>query len=146
MNKRSFIITRFYRFEKYERKEVYECLLVSLTTQEKSKREMYKVLIVCQGGMSSSFVVRKTKVAFENHNEEIDIHAYAGLELVDHIDDVEIVLVAPNILYMMDEIERICKARNIRPITIPFEYYGQMDGEAIRNLIIESNKKNLEEK
>lgn len=106
---------------------------------------MYKVLIVCQGGMSSSFVVNKIKKAFNDHDEEIDIHAYAGMELVDYIDTVETVLVAPNILFMMDEIEPICKTRNIEPIIIPTEYYGQMDGEAIRKLIIQK-KKNLEEK
>ncbi len=102
---------------------------------------MYKVLIVCQGGMSSSFVVNKIKMAFKDHNEEIDIHAYAGMELVDHIANVDTVLIAPNILYMMDEIEEICATWNIKPIVIPLEYYGQMDGEAIRKLIIELKNK-----
>ncbi len=99
---------------------------------------MYKILIVCQGGMSSSFVVNRIKAAFRNHDENIDIHAYAGMELIDYIDSVETVLVAPNILYMMDEIEKICKTRNIKPIVIPLKEYGQMDGEAIRNLIIKN--------
>lgn len=90
--------------------------------------------------MSSSFVVNKIKTAFKDHNEEVDIHAYAGMELVDYIDTVDTVLIAPNILYMMDDVETICKAHGINPIVIPLEYYGQMDGESIRKLILESKK------
>jgi PTS system cellobiose-specific IIB component len=101
---------------------------------------MYKVLIVCQGGMSSSFVVNKIKAAFRDHNEEIEMHAYAAMELVDYIDEVETVLVAPNVTYMMDNIEATCKAHGMEPIVIPLDYYGQMDGEAIRKLIIDSKK------
>lgn len=97
---------------------------------------MYKVLLVCQGGVSSSFVVNKIKAAFKDRGEEVEIHAHAGMELVDYVGDVETVLVAPNILYMIDDVETICKEHGIEPIVIPLEYYGQMDGEAIRKLII----------
>lgn len=97
-------------------------------------------MLVCQGGMSSSFIVKKIKLAFRNHNEEIEIHAYAGIELADYIEAVDIVLIAPNILYMWEDVEAICKDHGIEPVIIPFEHYGNMDGEAIRNLIISLNQ------
>jgi len=90
--------------------------------------------------MSSSFIVKKIRAAFKNHNEEIEIHAHAGMELVDYIDAVDTVLVAPNILYMWDDVESICKNHGIEPITIPLEHYGNMDGEAIRKIIIGSKE------
>jgi len=71
--------------------------------------------------MSSSFIVKKIKLAFKKHNEEIEIHAYAGIELEDYIEAVDIVLISPNILYMWDDIESICKNHGIEPVTIPFE-------------------------
>jgi len=102
--------------------------------------KMYQVLLVCQGGMSSSFIVKKIKLAFKNHNEQIEIHAYAGIELEDHIEAVDMVLVAPNILYMWDDIASSCKDHGIEPVIIPFEHYGNMDGEAIRDLILSINQ------
>ncbi|MBG0784567.1 MAG: hypothetical protein H0S79_05655 [Anaerolineaceae bacterium] len=97
---------------------------------------MYKVILVCQSGMSSSFIVKAIKKAFDAHNEEIEIHAHAAMELVDFIGEVDTVLIAPNVLYMMSDIESTCQEHHITPIVIPVQQYGQMDGEAIRKLII----------
>ncbi len=91
--------------------------------------------------MSSSFVVKKIRNVFKNHNEEISIQAVAGMELVDYIEQVDIVLVAPNILYMWDDIESTCKDHDIEPIIIPSKYYGNMDEESIRELILSLKQK-----
>lgn len=97
---------------------------------------MRNVILVCQSGMSSSFIVKAIKKAFDAHDEEIDIQAHAAMELEDYIDDVDTVLVAPNILYMLDDVKSVCETQNITPILIPPQPYGQMDGEAIRKLIV----------
>lgn len=97
---------------------------------------MYKVILVCQSGMSSSFIVKAIKKAFDAHDEEIEIQAHAAMELVDYINEVDTVLVAPNVLYMMEDIKSTCEAKGIEPIVIPPQQYGQMDGEAIRKLIV----------
>ena len=97
---------------------------------------MQKVILVCQSGMSSSFIVKAIEKAFDNHDEKIEIQAHAAMELVDYINDVDTVLIAPNILYMLDDVEATCQASGIEPIIIPPQYYGQMDGEAIRKLMI----------
>jgi PTS system cellobiose-specific IIB component len=99
---------------------------------------MLNVLLVCQGGMSSSFIVKKIKESFEKNGEEIQIISKASMEIVDYIDRMDFILVAPNVLYAMEDIKEVCSEHGITPIIIPMEYYGHMDGDAIRNLIINS--------
>ncbi len=99
---------------------------------------MYKVLLICQGGMSSSFVVKKIKQAFAENNEELQITAKSSMEIVDYIDEVNAVLVAPNVSYAMEDIEAVCASRGLEPIIIPMKYYGLMDGNAIREIVINS--------
>lgn len=86
--------------------------------------------------MSSSFLVKAIEKAFDAHHEEIDIQAHAAMELVDFIQEVDTVLVAPNVLYMLEDIKSACETQNITPLLIPPQQYGQMDGEAIRKMII----------
>ena len=96
----------------------------------------YRVLLVCQSGMSSSFIVNNVCAAFREHGEEIEFASRSAMELVDFVDQVNTILVAPNVTYMFKDIEATCKEHGKVPIVIPLEYYGQMDGAAIREIII----------
>jgi len=100
---------------------------------------MYNILLVCQGGMSSSFIVKKIIEAFSKNREEIQVISKAAMEIVDYIALVNCVLVAPNVLYAMEDIKETCQEHGITPTIIPMEVYGRMDGDAIRNLIIHSH-------
>jgi PTS system cellobiose-specific IIB component len=99
---------------------------------------MTNILLVCQGGMSSSFLVKKIHEAFSKNQEEIQIISKASMEIVDYIDWADIILVSPSVLYAMDEIMEVCQEYGIIPILIPLELYGRMDGDAIRKLIVNS--------
>lgn len=99
---------------------------------------MMNILLVCQGGMSSSFVVKKIKEAFKNKGEFIHIISKASMEIVDYIDETDIVLVAPNVLYEIEEIRETCTQHGIIPVILPMELYGRMDGETLRVFIINS--------
>lgn len=101
---------------------------------------MPKVLLICQGGVSSSFVVNKVREAFKSHNEEIEINAHAAMALEDYIDNSDVVLVAPNVMYMFEDIKAVCEPHGLSPVTIPTQYYGRMDGEAIRKLILDKSQ------
>ena len=99
---------------------------------------MLNILLICQGGMSSSFVVRKIKEAFENKGEHIHILSKASMEIVDYIEETDIVLVAPNVLYEIEDIRETCTQHGITPVILPMELYGRMDGNALRVFIINS--------
>jgi PTS system cellobiose-specific IIB component len=99
---------------------------------------MMKILLVCQGGMSSSFVVKKIKEAFKNKGECVHIISKASMEIVDYIDETDIVLVAPNVLYEIEDIRETCTQHGITPVILPMELYGRMDGEGLRVFIINS--------
>jgi len=60
---------------------------------------MTNILLVCQGGMSSSFLVKKIHEAFTKNQEEIQIISKASMEIVDYIDWADIILVSPSVLY-----------------------------------------------
>lgn len=99
---------------------------------------MANILLVCQGGRASSFLVKKIREAFEKNQDEIQIISKASMEIVDYIDWADTILVSPSVLYAMDEIMEVCQEFGINPILIPLEMYGRMDGDAIRKLIINS--------
>ena len=97
---------------------------------------MIKVLFICAGGISTSFLEQNTKKAFNAQGIDVDILARSATELDDYIDDVDIVLLAPQVSYMKDDIKAMCEAHNKPFIEIPMSVYGRMNGKKVRDMIL----------
>jgi cellobiose-specific phosphotransferase system component IIB len=41
---------------------------------------------------------------------------------------------------MFEDIKAVCEPHGLSPVTIPTQYYGRMDGEAIRKLILDKSQ------
>jgi len=98
---------------------------------------MIKVLFICAGGISTSFLEQNTRKAFAAKNIEVDIKARSATALDSYIDDVDIVLLAPQVAYMKDDIIAMCEQHGKPFVEIPMAVYGRMNGVKVRDMILD---------
>jgi PTS system cellobiose-specific IIB component len=98
---------------------------------------MLKVLFICAGGISTSFLEQNTQKAFTAKGIDVEIKARSATDLDNYIDDVDIVLLAPQVAYMKQDIMEMCEQHNKPLIEIPMATYGRMDGKKVRDMILE---------
>ena len=96
---------------------------------------MKKALLICNLGVSTKMLKEKIVEAISQSNEDLELLAEPRSCLEDLIDHVDIVLIAPQIAYIKDEIIEICNKKNKKSLVIPFQMYGNMDGKSVVELI-----------
>lgn len=86
---------------------------------------MKKVMLVCNAGMSTGILAQKIQAASEN---TLSVSAYSESEYKDHLDGVDLVLIGPQIRFLMPQIEKVvsCPVQSINPVK-----YGMMDGQGV---------------
>lgn len=92
---------------------------------------MLRVMLVCSAGMSTSLLVTKMKDAAEKNGIEMEIAAVAEVEVKENIDRADVVLLAPQVRFMLGKLKQ-----ELEPIGIPLAVidgmdYGLMRGEAV---------------
>jgi cellobiose PTS system EIIB component len=97
---------------------------------------MSKILLVCAAGMSTSLLVNKMKVAAKNKGLEIDISAMPISEAGSIINEVDVVLLGPQVRFQKAQVDSLVNG------TVPVEVidmlaYGTMNGEAVLNRALE---------
>ncbi len=101
---------------------------------------MKRVILVCAMGMSTSLLVNKFQKAIKERNLEVEMNAYAEAELSDYIKDADLVLLAPQVGYLEDEISQVC-IKNDKPWElIPMNIYASINqteiGEYLEKILI----------
>ncbi|MEL7657326.1 MAG: PTS sugar transporter subunit IIB [Bacillota bacterium] len=104
---------------------------------------MIKIVFVCLGGISTSFLEQKTNEAFQKARIETEILARSASNLDSIVEGMDVVLLAPQVSYIKDDLINECKKHNVLFAEIPFSVYGQMDGEGVMKIVMEllKNKK-----
>ena len=88
---------------------------------------MKKILLVCNGGMSTSMLVAKMKKAAEEMKAEVGIEAKSLSEAKKEIERVDIVLLGPQIRYEMENVKKIAGSTPVEAIDM--KDYGMMNGD-----------------
>lgn len=91
---------------------------------------MKKILLVCAAGMSTSLLVNKMKDSAKENGIEIEINALPVAECASAIDDVDIVLLGPQVRFEKAKVENLAGGR-IPVSVIDMKAYGKMDGDAV---------------
>lgn len=86
---------------------------------------MTNVLLVCNAGMSTGILAKKME---EVRPGELKVTAIASGDLKDRLEGVDVILVGPQIRFMVDEIK---SATDIPVQVIDFRKYGMMDAKGI---------------
>lgn len=95
---------------------------------------MKKVILICHGGQSTSIMARSVR---DLSDGEVDIQAFSINQYQNHLDNVKVVLVAPQIKFLIPDIRKNV-SEDISVIPIEPRVYGLMDSEAILKVINEA--------
>ena len=92
---------------------------------------MLKIRLCCVTGILSSLLVNKIKDAASLRQIDIDIKPIAEISLVNNLDDINVVLLGPNMGYKLDKIKNVCHKSHVAVGIITMQDYGFMNGNKI---------------
>ncbi|MBU5268040.1 PTS sugar transporter subunit IIB [Virgibacillus proomii] len=92
---------------------------------------MLKIILVCSAGMSTSLLVKKMKEAAENRKLEADIRAVAETQLKHELDQLDVVLIGPQVRYLATKIKAQLEPKGIAVDVIDQVAYGMIQGEKV---------------
>lgn len=93
-------------------------------------------LLICGGGASSGFLAQKIRKAAKKRGLEINVLARSESELSEHLDTADIVLIAPHLKYMKEDIDKQLNDYNIPCVIVDQKIYSLLDGEKGLDLIL----------
>ncbi|MGL4867239.1 MAG: PTS sugar transporter subunit IIB [Cetobacterium sp.] len=88
---------------------------------------MIKILLACSAGMSTSLLVNKMKKIAAENKFEAEIKAVPESCAADHFNDINILLLGPQIKYLESKMKELADGR-FPVATINIQKYGMMDG------------------
>lgn len=89
---------------------------------------MKKIMLVCSAGMSTSLLVTKMQKAAGELNVDVDIFACSEAEAKEKYEEVDILLLGPQVRFLLSKIEKLVKV----PVeVIETMDYGTMNGKAV---------------
>lgn len=101
---------------------------------------MPNIILVCAGGISTSFLVQNIREAMAARGMEGDVKACGGNALVDSLDDTDIVLLAPQAMFFQEKVVQVCERYDIPYGFIEAVMYGTMDGETVLDFALSKIK------
>lgn len=94
---------------------------------------MKNITLVCGAGMSTSLLVVKMVEAAKRVGEEVKIIAVAEAELKHHIDSTDVLLLGPQVRFLLSKYKAAYEPKGIKVDVINSIDYGMMSGEKVLN-------------
>ena len=85
---------------------------------------MKQILLVCSAGMSTSLLVTKMQASAKENNIEAQIWAIPESNLSEEISKCDVVLLGPQVKYVLDKATEIAKPYNVPVEVINMMHYG----------------------
>lgn len=87
------------------------------------------ILLCCSVGMSTSLLVNKMEKAAVEQGLNVKIQAVATKEVRNHIDEVDVILLSPQVRYQLNDIKKIGDDKGVPVNTInPMHYEKKWQG------------------
>ncbi|MGN1013744.1 MAG: PTS sugar transporter subunit IIB [Butyricicoccus sp.] len=103
---------------------------------------MKKILLACNAGMSTSMLVQKMRAAAKELNVDADINALSLTEAMDRIDDVDVVLLGPQVKFQLASVKKAAAGRT--PVdVIDMRDYGMMNGKKVLKFALDLIEKGV---
>jgi cellobiose PTS system EIIB component len=90
-----------------------------------------KIILVCSAGMSTSMLVKKMRSAAEDKGLEADIEALAESQLKNNLDNLDVVLIGPQVRYLEKKIKDQLEPKGIKVAIIDQMAYGMIRGDKV---------------
>ncbi|GAA0078840.1 PTS sugar transporter subunit IIB [Clostridium sp. CTA-5] len=84
------------------------------------------IMLVCNAGMSTGMLAKRMEKVSEG---KCNVKAYGIAEYMDHLENVDVILISPQIRFESDGIKK--SAGNIAVLNIDPMNYGSMNAEAV---------------
>lgn len=94
------------------------------------------IFLCCSTGMSSGFMAKNIRQAAKARGLEVNVIARSDSVIGDYVEDVDVILVAPHLSYLLDDLAWVTDEYNVPLTMIPKQAYGDMDGDAILDLAL----------
>ncbi|RMC25050.1 MULTISPECIES: PTS sugar transporter subunit IIB [unclassified Lactobacillus] len=90
-------------------------------------------MLCCSAGMSTSLLVTKMKKTAEEQGKDVEIFAVPAAEADDKLtqDNINCILLGPQVRYMENEFKQKVEGKNIGLAVIDMQAYGLMDGSKV---------------
>lgn len=103
--------------------------------------EKKRIYLFCSAGMSTSLLVSKMKAQAEKYDVPVEIDAYPETLAAEKGQDADLVLLGPQIAYMLPEIQTLLPGKPVE--VIDSLLYGKVDGLGVLKAAVASIKKSL---
>lgn len=101
---------------------------------------MIKIMLACSAGMSTSLLVTKMEAAAKAQNIDAQIWAISEANLADEITKCDVVLLGPQVRYVLSRAQEMAKPHNIPVEVINMMHYGTCNGKLVLDRAIELSK------
>ncbi|MBU3220003.1 PTS sugar transporter subunit IIB [Clostridium algidicarnis] len=92
---------------------------------------MKRIALFCSAGMSTSLLVTKMKKAAKAKGIEVSIDAFPEAAMEKELDEVDVVLIGPQIKYLLNKLKKLCDEKGVPIAVINTMDYGMMDGDKV---------------
>ncbi|API91786.1 MULTISPECIES: PTS sugar transporter subunit IIB [Virgibacillus] len=100
-----------------------------------------KIILVCSAGMSTSMLVKKMKETADSRNLEVDIRAIAETQLKNEMEDLQVVLIGPQVRYLEKKIKAQLEPKGVAVDVIDQMAYGMIQGDKVLDQALSLAKK-----
>lgn len=90
-----------------------------------------QVLLTCGAGASSGFMAAAARKAAKKLGADVEVKAKSETEVAGLLPETDLLLVAPHLKYMIDEVKELCEVNNVKYDIIPQRIYGSLDGKGL---------------
>ncbi|GHP12590.1 hypothetical protein YK48G_00150 [Lentilactobacillus fungorum] len=96
---------------------------------------MKNVMLICEDGISSNFLVKSAKLFIETYHADIHLIPSDFENANKYFDEgIDLVLIAPQAVYHEKELSLL--KNRIKVLTIPDDVYGWANGEKLVKFIV----------
>lgn len=95
------------------------------------KKCMVRIALFCFAGMSTSVLVKRMRDYALERNIDCSVDAFSQTEVADKVQNLDIVLVGPQIKYLKKRIEEICEPYGVKVMVISDIDFGRMDAKKV---------------
>lgn len=97
------------------------------------------IYLFCSAGMSTSLLVSKMKIQAEKYEVPVIIEAFPETLAAEKGAAADVVLLGPQIAYMLDEIKKVLPGKPV--VVIDSALYGKIDGLGVLKAAVAAIKK-----
>lgn len=104
-------------------------------------QKQVRVLLVCGSGASSGFLAANIRKAASKRGLNFTVTARSESEIENYIDEIDCLLIGTHLAYLMEDVQRLIRDRDVKVALVDPGYYATLDGEKAVDHILSLNNK-----